>query len=125
MESLGMCCGPGCPRYSRCRQMYVESYVPFGTAYSRAADFVEAVASENQTSLVPGCHRRAVITQPLPTAAQRYVRLSSGSGAVYFSHRCLPLVNATLWSLTEGGTSDELRLLRGDAQSLMGDVREM
>ena len=61
MKELGMCCGPGCPLYSRCRQMHVETYVPFGTTYSSAAAFVDAVRDENQTTFVPACHRRATI----------------------------------------------------------------
>lgn len=63
--------------------------------------------------------------QPQPSSGERSFKLSSGSGAVYFSLGGVPARNASLWSLTEGGTSDELRLLRGDAQALMEEVRDV
>ena len=128
MESLGMCCGPGCPFYSRCQQMHAYTYVPFGVTYTPLADFVGLLAVQNATSLVPSCHRRltvsASVTAVGSASSVRPVRLTSDSGAVYFAQGT-PQPNATRWSLSEGGSTTGLRLLAEDAQRLMTTLRDV
>ena len=124
MEALGVCCGSGCPFRSRCTgDAY--TYVPYGTSYARFADFVATVLAENATELVPYCHRRVAIGGSSGGASEpaRSFRLTSDGGAVYYAHGGTPQRNMTAWSLTEGGASSQLRMLRSDAARLVAEVR--
>ena len=128
MDELGVCCGSGCPFKSKCRNE-AYTFVPYGAAYTGFETFLETLTAENATTLVPYCHRQVTFSgdgqgQSGGGGSPRSIKLTSDVGAVYYADAGTPQPNATIWELTEGGTSSDLQMLRTDAITLTTEVRD-